>query len=111
MTGSDDGPVTRDLLIWAARRTVRQHVEPVHDTYQDPTRPRCPHCAPDGSCGMRVWGETLLRTEGVPLDPFAPPPAPTAEPSQKPAPRAERRRPVLLARPYVGGPELARRTR
>lgn len=109
----DDGPASVEVLIWAARRTVRQHTEPVDDLYVNLDAPRCPQCTTGGRCGMLTWALTVLEVEGVPLEPFAPAREPTdaQRPDSPRRPMPYPRRPMLVAGPSavcVHGEEAAR---
>ena len=87
VTDMHGGSITRDLLLWAARRTIAQHADPVDGLYMDPCYPRCRWCASDG-CRMLAWAEGVLRSEHVA--------------AATPGPASDRHRPALLARSCVG---------
>jgi hypothetical protein len=50
-------PVTPEIVVWAARRTVDQHSEPPSEHR---ATGRCAQCEPGERCRMLAWALTIL---------------------------------------------------
>jgi hypothetical protein len=60
LTGADEGALTADFVLWAARRVVAQHETPPPATMTpEAAVPRCAQCG-ERRCPLLDWARGLI---------------------------------------------------